>query len=430
MHEGSIGRGLDNAWLDVVVGGDDEDGGQAEPSGDSGGGDAPQIDNSASEPTRNFDAGGDVMPHDDGTSADMMPHDDGAGASAPEGLGYDGGGNDGAHDASLFGASEHGDASAYGAEHGDASPYGASDHNEAPLAAHDAMGDASHLQEPHAQEPHAQEPAQEPHGPIDPEQAIRSMVPMPEMPGVPHIDAPTAAQQAAGPTAADIFHTRVDIAQNYADLASPSELHQGARGDCFNVAALNALNNENPDYIHQLAQESRRDHIYNVATLDRQGNEHDVYVRDTAIRGGATTDDPHLQAVYNATSLLYHPGRPGGDPGDAMERVGASTSYVTPSEAALAYQRGEGAAIIGTPNLTHASAADQQALRDVNLYDNHAYQVASVIHNDADGRDYAVLRNPWGAGTPDNPGNVHPAPIPVDELDRYFTSGVVGTTRR
>lgn len=363
----SVGQELDARWLDAVVGGDDDEGGQADPSGGEPAEPA-QVDNSAAEPTRNFDGG-----------------------AAPEGSSepYDGGGG------------EHQDDGSGGEHQDDGALYGAS---------HDASEDPSAH-----------------HGPIDPEQAIQSMVPMPEMPEAPHFDAPT--HTSAGPSADEMFRTRVDIAQNYADLASPSELHQGARGDCFNVAALNVLNAENPDYIHQLAQETRREGIYNVGTLDRQGNEHDVYVRDTPIRGGATTDDSHLQAVYNATSLLYHPGRPGGDPGDAMERVGASTSYLSPTDAALAYQNGDGAAILSTPNLTRATPEAQQALRDVGLYDNHAYQMAAVIHNDADGRDYAVLRNPWGSGTPDNPGNVHPAPIPVEDLHRYFASGVVGTTR-
>lgn len=411
---------MDWAALDVVTGGNDEEGG----GGQEAAPEAPpaEYDNASAEPAQNFDTQSFETPEVDypteapqiDTTGVTPQYDDQQLADNRAAMFGDGQYQDGASPEASFDGSPAAAADpAYG-EHTNGPAYG--DHTAGP-----SYGD------PAGQAPAIGPEQQRAADPIDPVQAINSMVPLPEYPTeAPYIEP-------SGTPAQPSFEAQVDIAQHYQDLASPSELQQGQRGDCFNVAALNVLNAENPGYLQSLTQETRREGIYNVSTLDRQGNPHDVYVRDTPIRNGATTDDPALQSVYNATSLLYHPGKPGGSPADAMERVGADAGQMSPLDAVAAHQNGEGGAVLGTwdqRSLANADPSVQQGFRDANLYDGHAYQVASVIRNESDGRDYAVLRNPWQSGTPENPGSVHPRPIPVEDLDKYFSSGFAGTTRR
>lgn len=278
----------------------------------------------------------------------------------------------------------------------------------------------------------AQQEPSAPAAPVDPEAALRAMVPTPALPEAPNLDATTLGPVAPSTfSELDRFNYQVDIAQNYRDLASPPELRQANRSDCFNVAAINALTARDPEAVSSLATETRRPGVWDVATLNREGNQQNVYVNDTPLRrGGATTDDPALQAVYNATTQLYHPGRPGGSPADAMERLGATTDILQPADAVQRYQAGDAAvlATLDPKSLGRADPATQQAFRDAGLVDNHAYQVSAVIRH-PDGRDYAVLTNPWISGTPDNPGNVHPRPIPVSDLSRFFGSGFTGRLR-
>lgn len=270
--------------------------------------------------------------------------------------------------------------------------------------------------------------------PVDPEAALRAL-PLPDAPLAP----PTAADLGTPPAPStfselDRFNYQADIAQNYRDLASPPELFQGTRGDCFNVAGINALTARDPDGVLGLAQPTRREGIWGVTTLNPDGQPNHVYTHDGRIstggdrsqdRGlaGATTSDPQLQAVYNATSLLYHPGQPGGNPAYAMERLGADArGYNDPTAAITDYQNG-GAAVLGTMSDRQLQAMDpatRQAFEGAGLVPGHAYQVASVLRH-PDGRDYAVLSNPWG--------REHPQPVPVSDLNRYFNSGFSGRTR-
>jgi hypothetical protein len=266
---------------------------------------------------------------------------------------------------------------------------------------------------------------------IDPVAAINQMVPLPEYPPAPPTLDDIHGPIAGGPSGRDTFNAWVDIAQNYQDTASPPELWQARRNDCFNVASLNALTARNPDEVLSLATETRRDGVWDVATMNRAGNEQHVYVNDTPlIRGGADGNDPALVAIYNGTSQLYHPGRPGGYPDDAMQRVFAQTDVTTPELAALRYRdTTDTAAVLGTLSPRQLDDATRQAYADANLHPFHAYQVAGVFTNPDDGRDYAVLRNPWGynADPAAQPGqSVHPQPIPLSDLNRLFATGTNG----
>jgi hypothetical protein len=262
-------------------------------------------------------------------------------------------------------------------------------------------------------------------GSIDPEQAIQSMVPPPADPLPP----PTAADfdhstLLPGPTARERFDAQVDIAQHYADTASPPEVWQDARNDCFNVASINAMAAYDPDGVASLVSPTSRGDVVQVHTIDRDGNPRDVYVNPWPLqRGGADGTDPDLLALYNGTTQLYHPGQPGGSALDAMQRLGADTYGGSPNDIIDRYRNGEGGAVLGVPAARFMTPEQQQAVEDYGLHDWHVYQVASVIHNEDDGRDYAVLRNPWGYGDGSSP---HPAPIALDELPNVFGYGVIG----
>lgn len=407
---------LTNELLDQAFGGDDDydAGGGDAGGGDAGGGGEQSYDTSSNEPAANFD-GGDAG---GGGTADPGATDYGTGdpGAVEPGAVDDGAGNLGAGDA------------------GQQTP-------DVPMNDFGTDADFARNQEQQAA-------AGTPHTPSgDPNDQLASL-PMPEMPTqAPHIDPPTPEQLAQGPSAQQRFDAQVDIAQNYQDTASPSQLYQGGRNDCFNVAAINALNAHDPNGMQARVEPTNDPNVMRVFSENRMGDGDSTYVNPWQLqpvgsqrnaepsynfigqdlRGGAVSDDPSLQSIYNATTQRYHPSQPGGDPEDAMRRLGADTYSGAPSEIAQMYRNGDGGAVIGTHPERTLTPEQQQAYQQYNLQPWHAYQVSSVIRNDADGRDYVVLTNPHAPYVDGSPR--HPRPIPVEEADRLFAGGTIGRLR-
>jgi hypothetical protein len=64
-----------------------------------------------------------------------------------------------------------------------------------------------------------------------------------------------------------------------------------------------------------------------------------------------------------------------------------------------------------------ATPDQASAQREFHILPDHAYQVAAVIHNDADGLDYGVVRDPFGFD--------HPSPIPLSRVNDPFLFGQI-----
>lgn len=191
-----------------------------------------------------------------------------------------------------------------------------------------------------------------------------------------------------------------------------SGLRQADRADCFNVAATESLWEAHPEEMKSLVTPTAKEGVADVLTYDREGQPVHEYVQTDSIRSGAVAvgADPDMQTAYNATSLLYHPGKSGGSTGDAMERYGATVTNDYASSTVDRFTDEGGAAVIGTPE----GLPD----RPYNLHGWHAYIVKGTYTDVRDGREHVILKNPWGRD--------HPLPVPRAEVDDIFDGGSHG----
>lgn len=176
------------------------------------------------------------------------------------------------------------------------------------------------------------------------------------------------------------FDQQVDLIQNFRDAASSPELIQGEIGDCYAVAAINAVAQTPEGQAHlQSMVTPLGDGVYNV-TL--QGPDGPVTVGVALNNGEVFASGPeHLQAIEKA--IVYtnsadpltgvNPDAAGGNAGLALAQIGLSYVYAG-----------------------DAPSQDAAAVAQVYGQDGHAYAIGGTLVDPSTGATVLVPMNPWG----------------------------------
>ncbi len=245
------------------------------------------------------------------------------------------------------------------------------------------------------------------------------------------------AAPGGGPTDADILKTRIDIAQNYEDGASPPRLQQGSLEDCFVVGSLNEVAKTPEGQAHLASRiENLGDGFYQVKINDPHGAPQNVIVREPPGGFGATGDQ-NLRIFEKAIATTHTPDlgglterevysniNHGGWPGGVMQQLGLENPYgpkpaeYDPKDAIRIYDANGGSLSGNTMTLNTL----KDPVNPYGLVGPHAYEVAMTYRDPTTSESMVVLKNPHGFN--------HPQPIPERDLGTYFSTFSYGRLPR
>lgn len=210
----------------------------------------------------------------------------------------------------------------------------------------------------------------------------------------------------------------------FVDEPSPTDVKQGAIGDCYFPAALAAIAHSKPDAIKDMIKDNG-DGTYTVRFFERSYGSRaprpveievdgDLYSRSwggpvygTSL-GGSTDKDkmelwfPLVEKAYAQWKGSYERIGNGGVSGQVMQEViGARYNYrsLSSGNADQVYKELADAAQKGRPATAGTHGKDRSDLyTNTGVYANHAYSVYGVLEEG--GTRYVQLRNPWGQSEP------------------------------
>ncbi|MBK6693651.1 MAG: hypothetical protein IPG50_15805 [Myxococcales bacterium] len=391
----------DVSWLDLVHGGEDEDAAAApadtsnEPAG---------YDASSAEPAESFDAGG-------GAPGGETPGGEAPGGEAPGGQSSAYSGQNEMESANDTWATP--EAGAAGASPTEAPQNEMESANEAwgaqaqPHAAEEPQTPA-----PAAAAPSASSGETPAAAPIDPEAAIRAMVPTPEVPAPVQFTPEDLRGAGPGTTERERTLARADMALNHEDPASPPRVYQNDIGNCGVIATLNATART------PAGQEYLRGLEGAPQPAPGQGANGDETLRGLEASTG-------YQEGLNSAQVFDH--------------LGLGARDTSARQAVVDYQRDP-----SQPTTVTSHAAydwnDQHS-----IYGNHVYEVAGHYRHPETGETMVLLRNPHGASiSADTPhgqerslhprtqhtdGQYYPG-VPISQMNRYFGVGTRGRVPR
>lgn len=240
-----------------------------------------------------------------------------------------------------------------------------------------------------------------------------------------------------GGTGAKPAEVRFDAADLYgAQGPRAADIRQDALGDCYFVATLGAVAQQQPDAIRNMIQFNPGTGNFTVQLHDSSGNPQTVTVTQAELEdnlarlGGSTADNTGLDgpiwpAVAETAYAKIHDSNPadgltegynaianGGWPQDAMQAITGdrgseirySEGFFESEDSALDRMAGQVDAALGNDRpVTLWTVPEDRSLWDKirgnegmqdGLVDNHVYVVEGIEKN-ADGEWMVTVRNPW-----------------------------------
>ncbi len=259
-----------------------------------------------------------------------------------------------------------------------------------------------------------------------------------------------------GGAAGKAAEVRFDSADLYgAKGPQAADIRQDALGDCYFVATLGAVAQQQPDAIRNMISFDAKTGNFTVTLHDNDGNPQSVQVTQAELednlarQGGSTADNSGLDgpiwpAVAETAYAKIHDSNPadgltegynaianGGWPQDAMQTITGdrgdeirySEGFFESENSALDRMAGQvDAALSNDRPVTLWTVPENRSLWDKirgnegtqdGLVDNHVYTVEGV-HKNADGEWMVTVRNPWSTNM--NVGEGHDTASPTMEV--------------
>jgi hypothetical protein len=202
-------------------------------------------------------------------------------------------------------------------------------------------------------------------------------------------------------------HEPIDGPIDLSDEAlDPTNMEQGALGDCWFLAAAGAVAQEDPDWIREHLTENE-DGTWTVTFYDMWGNPVEITVEPTLAENGtkgAGGEDSWI-SIYEKAAAEYFGGNYSDIEGDLASRgllaITGNPSQLT-YDASLEELREqlENGPVVATTEQGPADWYSPERIDDTTIVPNHAYVVESVEErvNPATGETETMvhLLNPWG----------------------------------